>query len=155
MWLTPISDDVLWHVTSQVKPMDLHKIANIEISCSSTLLAHYSYPWALLAVCFTGEFTNVSPRCLLLSGVECFEDTIQTFRIVGYIAGVRSWGVSVKRGSIVYHSVPDKYSTIINPRCMHQRITVVVLCVCLSVWLCYQASCYCNIPRLQVQSAVL
>ena len=30
----------------------------------------------------------------------------------------------------MYHSVPDKCSTIINPRCMHRRVTVIVLCVC-------------------------
>ena len=33
---------------------------------------------------------------------------------------------------------------IINPRRMRRRVTVVVLCVCLSV--CYHASCY--MPRL-------
>ena len=40
---------------------------------------------------------------------------------------------------------------IINPWHMHRKVTVVVLCVCVSI--CYQASCY--ISRLRVQSAML
>ena len=42
--------------------------------------------------------------CLLLRGLECIEvhgDMIRTFKTVHYIASVRSWEVSVKRGSTV------------------------------------------------------
>ena len=37
----------------------------------------------------------------ILVYIEVYGNTIRTFRIVHYIAGVRHWGVSVKRGSTV------------------------------------------------------
>ena len=42
---------------------------------------------------------------------------------------------------------------IVNPRCMRCGVTVVVLCMCKCLSVCYQASCC--IPCLQVQSMVL
>ena len=44
--------------------------------------------------------------CLLFRGclsVEVNGRTVWTFGIVHYIVGVRCWGVSIKRGSTVYH----------------------------------------------------
>ena len=46
--------------------------------------------------------------CLLLRGfeyIEVYGNTIRTFSIVRYIiAGVRHWGVSIKRGSNVFNN---------------------------------------------------